>query len=74
MLELLLALLLTNHAAKRRVAEAGLPRVALARAAPACSVADLDAFFHAAGVDVVRARATLAWMLKYDLIRIVPGS
>jgi hypothetical protein len=34
----------------------------------------LDAFFIAAGVDPHRARATLAWMLKYDLIRIIPNA
>ncbi len=70
-LERLLALPLTNHAADRRVADSGLLRLALERAAPACSVADLDALFLAAGVDHHRARATLAWMLKYDLIRII---
>jgi hypothetical protein len=68
-LEQLLALPLTNHAANRRVADSGLLRQALARAAPSCSVA---ALFLAAGVDQYRARATLRWMLKYDLIRVIP--
>jgi glycosyltransferase involved in cell wall biosynthesis len=72
LLEPLLALPLTNHVADRRVADPGLLRRALARAAPGCSVAELDAFFRAAGVDHHRSRATLAWMLKYDLIRVVP--
>jgi glycosyltransferase involved in cell wall biosynthesis len=73
-LELLLDLPLTNHAANRRVADSGLLRMALARATPSCSVADLDAFFLAVGVELDRARATLAWMLKYDLIRVIPGA
>ena len=72
--EQLLALPLTNHAADRRVADSGLLRLALERAAPSCSVADLDALFLAAGVDHHRARATLAWMLKYDLIRVIPDT
>jgi glycosyltransferase involved in cell wall biosynthesis len=74
MLEQLLALPLTNHVANRRVADSGLLHQALARAAPSCSVADLDALFLAAGVDHHRARATLAWMLKYDLIRVIPNA
>jgi len=69
-LERLLALPLTNHAADRRVADSGLLRLALARAVPSCSVAELDTLFLAAGVDLSRARATLAWLLKYDLIRV----
>jgi len=71
-LDRLLALPLTNHAANRRVADLGLLRLALARAEPSCTVAELDAFFLIAGIDYHSARATLAWMLKYDLIQVVP--
>jgi glycosyltransferase involved in cell wall biosynthesis len=70
-LERLLALPLTNHAANRRVTDLGLLRLALTRAGAPCSIADFDAFFLDAGVDQQKARATLAWMLKYDLIRVV---
>jgi len=73
-LERLLTLPLTNHAANRHVADAGLLRLALARAAPSCPAAQLDALFLAAGIDIHRARATVAWMLKYDLIRIIPDT
>jgi glycosyltransferase involved in cell wall biosynthesis len=69
-LEGLLALPLCNHVANRRVADAGLLRSALLRAESSCSIAELDALFRAAGIDHDRARATLAWMLKYDLIRV----
>ncbi len=72
-LERLLALPLTNHAANRRVIELGLLRPALARAETPCSIADFDALFLAAGIDQEKARATLAWMLKYDLVRVVAG-
>jgi Glycosyl transferases group 1 len=71
-LEQLLTLPLTNHAAHRRIADPGLLRQALMRAAPSCSLADLDTLFLAAGVDHDRARATIAWLLKYDLIRVIP--
>ncbi len=71
-LDRLLALPLTNHAANRRVADAGLLRLALAKAEPSCTVAEIDALFLAAGIDHHSARATLAWMLKYDLMRVIP--
>jgi glycosyltransferase involved in cell wall biosynthesis len=73
-LERLLDHPLTNHAANRRVVDARLLRLALARAEVACSVAELDAILLAAGIDHHRARATLAWMLKYDLIRVIPDA
>ena len=34
-----------------------------------CSVEDLDRFWSTSGVDRGVGRATLAWMLKYDLVR-----
>ena len=34
-----------------------------------CSVADLDAFWSGAGIDHGIGRASLAWMIKYDLLR-----
>jgi glycosyltransferase involved in cell wall biosynthesis len=68
-LESLLAMPLTHHAPGRRVADAALLRAALA-AAP-CSVDDLDRFWSRSGIEPGRGRATLAWMLKYDLLRAV---
>ena len=59
---------LTSHIADRRVSDASLLRAALG-AAP-CSVATLDALWSASGVAFGIGRATLAWMLKYDLLRI----
>ncbi len=66
-LGVLLAMPLTHHAAGRRVSDAALLRDALAQAP--CSVEDLDLFWSTAGVDHGVGRATLAWMLKYDLLR-----
>ena len=68
----LLSFPLTHHAAETRASDGALLLAALAEASPRCSVSSLDAFFCAAGVDRRRARATVAWMLKYDLLRLVP--
>ncbi len=67
-LGVLLALPLTHHAAGRRPDRPGLLRKVINRAP--CSVADLDAFWSAAGVERGIGRATIAWMLKYDLLRV----
>jgi glycosyltransferase involved in cell wall biosynthesis len=66
-LESLLAMPLTHHAAGRRVADAGLIRTALALA-PA-SIDDFDAFWLRSEIERGLGRSTLAWMLKYDLLR-----
>jgi glycosyltransferase involved in cell wall biosynthesis len=67
-LSALLAMPLTHHAAGRRVTDAGLLRVALALLP--CMVEDLDRFWSRSGVDHATGRATLAWMLKYDFVRV----
>jgi len=66
-LDSLLAMPLTHHAPGRRVTDPGLLRAALALAP--CSLDDLDRFWSQAGIDQSVGRATLAWMLKYDLFR-----
>jgi len=66
-LDSLLAMPLTHHAPGRRVIDPGLLRAALALAP--CSVDDLDRFWSRSGIDRGVGRATLAWMLKYDLFR-----
>ena len=71
-LERLLTFPLTNHAAECRVTELGLLRQALDRARVSCTVAELDEHFLSAGIDQQLARATLAWLLKYDLLRLIP--
>lgn len=70
----LLALPLTHHVGETRVTDATLLLAALDRAAPRCRISSLDAVFREKGVDSRRARATVAWMLKYDLIRLCPDA
>jgi hypothetical protein len=65
----LLSLPLTHHVAESRASDASLLVAALAEARPRCPISSLDVVFRAAGVDRRRARATLAWMLKYNLLR-----
>jgi hypothetical protein len=67
-LDPLLAMPLTHHAAVRRVSDPAILRAAIARAP--CSVDDLDRFWCKAGVAHDIGRAILAWMLKYDLLRV----
>lgn len=66
----LLAMPLTHHVAESRVSDLSLLRQALAEATPRCPISALDALFLAAGVDARRARATVGWLMKYDLLRI----
>jgi hypothetical protein len=62
---------LTNHAPGRRAPDVDLLRSMIARGP--CSVADLDHLLAAAGIEPGLGRATIAWMLKYDLLRIPGG-
>jgi glycosyltransferase involved in cell wall biosynthesis len=66
--EIVRSLALTNHARVRRPADARLLRAAIERVP--CTVADLDRFLAESGVEPSVGRATVAWMLKYDLLRI----
>ncbi|MBX9627066.1 MAG: glycosyltransferase family 4 protein [Gemmataceae bacterium] len=67
-LELLLTLPLVTHAEWARHTDRALLRRMLA-AADGRSLAELEDVLAAAGGGRQRARATLAWMLKYDLLR-----
>jgi glycosyltransferase involved in cell wall biosynthesis len=66
-LDALLAMPLTHHAAGRRVLDPALLNRAL-ETAP-CSIDQWDRFWADAGVTGDVSRATLAWLLKYDLLR-----
>jgi hypothetical protein len=67
MIDELLALPLSNHAPNRRVSDPELVRGALALAP--CSVESFDRYWFECGVEKGLGRSTLAWMLKYDLVR-----
>ena len=66
-LDLLLGMPLANHAPHRRVSDPELIRGALALAP--CSIEDFDRYWLRCGVEKGLGRSTLAWMLKYDLVR-----
>ena len=65
----LLGLPLTNYVAERRSADPEVLRSVLAAAASPRTLAELDGVLAGAGVRRVPGRATLAWMLKYGLLR-----
>jgi glycosyltransferase involved in cell wall biosynthesis len=66
----LLALPLTNYAGGRRVTDESQLRALLAEAASPRPLAELDAVFQGQGISPVRGRATVAWLLKYGLLRV----
>jgi glycosyltransferase involved in cell wall biosynthesis len=63
----LLTMPLTHHAPLCRVTDPALIRAALALAPG--SIDDFDRFWSRSGIERGAGRATLAWMLKYDLLR-----
>jgi glycosyltransferase involved in cell wall biosynthesis len=68
-LESLLAMPLVHHAAGHRVQDPTILTKAL-HTAP-CSIDDLDRLWDRLGISPEIGRATLAWLLKYDLLRAV---
>jgi hypothetical protein len=68
-LQTLLKMPLTCHESQRRCADAATLLQVLQAASQGRSIADLEGMLRAAGVDHLKSRATLAWMLKYDLLR-----
>jgi hypothetical protein len=69
-LDRLLSHPLTNHSAERRADEISTYRAVLYAARAPRRIADLDGLLFHAGVTHQAGRATIAWMLKYGLLRI----
>ncbi len=69
-LDRFLTMPLTNHGGSRRSNDAALLRVLLAEASVPCPITRLDALLSKAGTSFRDGRATLAWMLKYGLLRV----
>ncbi|HUY35895.1 MAG TPA: glycosyltransferase family 4 protein [Pirellulales bacterium] len=65
----IVSLPLTNYAADRRVADEAVLRTLLATTADARSIAELIDQLSRQGIPQSRGRATLAWLLKYGLMR-----
>jgi hypothetical protein len=68
-IELLLTTALTSHAADRRAGDLATIRSVLSAAAAPRSIAELDSVLFHAGSSHGAGRATLAWMLKYGLLK-----
>jgi glycosyltransferase involved in cell wall biosynthesis len=71
-LEQLLTLPLTSFLAETRCTQAAVLQAVLSVAATPCPLTQLDRIFEQADVPHVAGRATLAWLLKYDLLRRLP--
>ena len=69
-LEPLLAMPLTNYSGNRRASDGAVLRKVLAAASTDRSISDLDRVLLRSGVGAAQGRATLAWMLKYGLLRV----
>jgi hypothetical protein len=69
-LGVLLASPLVNHVAATRVGDATLLRAVL-KAADGRPLCDVEEVLVRAGAEYGAGRATLAWMLKYDLLRVI---
>jgi len=63
---------LTGYESDRRCTDAALLRRAMDAAAETCPLSKLVEVFLQDGVTERTARATLAWLLKYDMLRIAP--
>jgi glycosyltransferase involved in cell wall biosynthesis len=70
-LEVLLRLPLTNHSAQARCGDVQGLHAVLQAAETVCSLARLEEQFVWAGTARETGRATVAWMLKYGLLRVV---
>jgi hypothetical protein len=68
-MEQLLTLPLTSHSAEARITSREMLHSILASAQESCPLAKLDELLRQAGVAFRKGRATIAWMLKYDLLR-----
>ena len=68
-LEQVLQLPLTNHVGYIRCSDRAVLAAVLALARTPCRMAQLESFLTQAGVGPAASRATLAWMLKYDLLQ-----
>jgi glycosyltransferase involved in cell wall biosynthesis len=71
-LDRLLTLPLTNLIADRRVSHSDLLETLLIQAEHPCKIETLAKVLEASAIDPTRTHATLAWMLKYDLLRLAP--
>jgi hypothetical protein len=60
---------LTNYEATRRTTDPAILRAIMTAAQQPRSLAELDELFRQRGIDRPTARATIAWMLKYSLLR-----
>jgi glycosyltransferase involved in cell wall biosynthesis len=69
-LQTMLAHPLTNYAPEWRLADADSLHIILETANRPCALSDLDVVLSSWGISLARGRATVAWLLKYGLLRL----
>jgi glycosyltransferase involved in cell wall biosynthesis len=69
----LLSMPLTSYGGDGRASDAAVLRLILTAATPGCALSGLDGVLGRAGVGYGVGRGTVAWMLKYGLLRVCPN-
>jgi hypothetical protein len=69
-LDRLLKMALTGYLNPLRCDDPALISQLIEATASGCTIAALEEILFATGFDTTRSRATIAWMLKYDLLRV----
>lgn len=72
-LEMLLSMPLTNYLGHCRCQDLSLLRSILMMATHPCPLSELERALRRVGISHIGGRSTLAWMVKYGLLEIVPG-
>jgi glycosyltransferase involved in cell wall biosynthesis len=70
----LMKVAISSYSPETRCTDAQVLRSVLVAAAKPISLRDLDSRFRQQGIDKQTGRSTLAWMLKYHLMRFVSGN
>ena len=72
-MEMLLSMPLTNYLGHRRCQDPRVLRSILATASHPCLLSELEGVFRRSSISHTVGRSTLAWMIKYGLLQVIPG-
>jgi len=72
-MEMLLSMPLANYLGHRRCQDPRVLRSILATATHPCLLSELEGVLRRSSISHIAGRSTLAWMIKYGLLQVVPG-
>ncbi len=72
-MEMLLSMPLANYLGHRRCQDLTVLRSILATASHPCLLSELAGVFRRSRISHAASRSTLAWMIKYGLLQVIPG-